>query len=173
MAGVDALLNASVNAVKKSGALEGNALMATVSVVNSNGTVDCTRAGDTFPSVRVLSGYQVPTVGDSVELLRSAGGWLCVGKLMTTHAPQIARGTVNVSISAATSGSTTVTFARPFPVIPTVVGSLATGDGTARYFTARAYGATTTGFSALVLSSDAAQAAITGSFPVAWIATTF
>jgi hypothetical protein len=58
--------------------------MATVSVVNSGGTVDVTRAGDTIPSVRILASYLIPTVGDMVEIIKTAGGWVCIGVLATT-----------------------------------------------------------------------------------------
>ncbi|MFI2187999.1 hypothetical protein [Streptomyces sioyaensis] len=89
MAGIDSLLSASVDAVKRSGAIENAALMATVSTVNSDGTVDVTRAGDSYPSVRLLTGYLIPTVGDSVEIIKTAGGWVCVGRLQTvTPTPQ-------------------------------------------------------------------------------------
>lgn len=84
MAGIDAILGASVDAVKRSGAIEGGALMATVSVVNTDGTVDVTRAGDVYPSVRVLSGYPAPLVGDAIEMLRSVGGWVCLGAFQST-----------------------------------------------------------------------------------------
>jgi hypothetical protein len=122
MSGLDKLLGASVDAVKRSGALEGNALMATVSVVNSGGTVDVTRAGDTYPNVRLLSGYLVPNVGDSVELLRSAGGWVCIGKVMTSSGPRIQTGTaVTPGIADGTWTAVTATFAKPFTSVPTVV----------------------------------------------------
>jgi hypothetical protein len=132
MSGLDKLLNASVDAVKKSGALETNALMATVSVVNTNGTVDVTRAGDTFPSVRVLSGYMVPTVGDSVELLRSAGGWVCVGKLMTSSAPRFQTGSLSLTSATADSWSSyvTVTFPTPFASTPVVMVTCQSGGPT-------------------------------------------
>jgi hypothetical protein len=173
MAGIDNLLSASVDAVKRSGALENNALMATVSVINSDGTVDCTRTGDTYPSVRLLSSYLTPTVGDSVELLRTAGGWICVGALRTHSAPRMLSGTVSVSFTAATSTSVTVTFTRPFASTPNVVASIASGSGSARWFTARAINATTTGFTLFVLTSDAAAPAVDWvSLPVAWIAAT-
>ncbi|MFF1812393.1 H-type lectin domain-containing protein [Streptomyces sp. NPDC058251] len=126
MSGLDRLLNASVDAVKKSGALENNAFMATVSVVNAGGTVDVTRAGDTFPSVRVLSGYQVPAVGDNVELLRSAGGWVCVGKLMTSSLPRIQSGSAQTPGSGGTAGTwtaVTVTFPKAFASTPNVVAT--------------------------------------------------
>ncbi|MFE1763099.1 hypothetical protein ACFW81_02585 [Streptomyces angustmyceticus] len=89
MAGLDSLLGASVDAVKRSGAIENSALMATVAMVNTDGTVDVSRAGDTYPSVRLLTGYLMPTVGDSVEIIKTAGGWVCVGRLQTvTPTPQ-------------------------------------------------------------------------------------
>ncbi|MGW2591668.1 hypothetical protein ACWCXC_15585 [Streptomyces sp. NPDC001515] len=89
MAGLDALLGASVEAVRRSGALESGAIMAVVSAVRVDGTVDCARADDLYPSVRILSGYQAPAVGDRVELLRTVGGWVCLGALQSaTPAPQ-------------------------------------------------------------------------------------
>ncbi|MFE3409445.1 hypothetical protein ACFXMT_14245 [Streptomyces mirabilis] len=81
MAGIDALLSASVKAVQASGALEGTALMATVSAVNSDGTVNATRAGDSFPKVRMLRGAGAVAVADTVEILKTAGGWICLGSL--------------------------------------------------------------------------------------------
>ena len=84
MPGLDSILGASVDAVKRSGAIENSALMATVSVVNSGGTVDVTRAGDTFPSCRRAASYTSPAVGDLVLILRAAGGWVCLCKLATS-----------------------------------------------------------------------------------------
>lgn len=126
MSGLDGLLNASVDAVKRSGVLESNAFMATVSVVNSDGTVDVTRAGDTYPSVRVLSSYQAPAVGHSVELLRSAGGWVCIGSLRTTTTPRIQTGSATTPTSGGTTGTWTavsVTFPKAFSSTPTVVAT--------------------------------------------------
>ncbi|MFJ4960983.1 hypothetical protein ACIP6P_00690 [Streptomyces sp. NPDC088729] len=172
MAGLDALLGASVEAVKRSGALENNAFMATVSAVNSDGTVDCSRAGDAFPSVRVLSGYLNPRTGDSVEILRSAGGWVCVGAVMTSSAPRYQAGTANLAVSG-TSATLAVNFPNPFASLPVVVASLATGNGTFRYWSARAISASLTGFTAMALTSDAAAPSVTGeSAPVAWHAFT-
>jgi len=174
MAAIDAVLTASVDAVKRSGALENNALMATVTVINSDGTLDCTRAGDTFPKVRILTGYLNPAVGDSVELLRSAGGWCCIGALRTNSGPRILSGTALVSFTSATSNSTAVTFSRAFSSAPNVVVTIASGAGTSRYFTARTTSISTTGFTIFVSTSDAAAAAVTWTDqPVAWIATNF
>jgi hypothetical protein len=139
-----------VDAVKRSGAIEGNAIMATVSVVNTGGTVDVTRAGDTIPSVRILSGYMVPSVGDSVELLRSAGGWVCIGKLMTSSGPRIQTGTAVTPTSGGTTGTWTavaVTFAKPFTSTPLVVAtpiSNVSSGGTELNWSTNAV--TTTGF---------------------------
>ncbi|MFF7408696.1 hypothetical protein [Streptomyces lydicus] len=89
MAAVDTLINATLDAVRKSGMLEAGALMATVSAVNSDGTATVTRGTDTYPKVRLLTGYNVPTVGDRVEILKTSGGWVCVGALVAaTPTPQ-------------------------------------------------------------------------------------
>lgn len=82
MSGLDILLGASVEAVKKSGALEDTALMAAVSAVNADGTVDVTRAGDTYPAVRLLNDY-APVAGDLVQILKGRGGWVCLGRQAT------------------------------------------------------------------------------------------
>lgn len=79
----DIVLGAAVRRVKDSGVLEGQALMATVSTVNGDGTVDVARGDSAFPRVRCLSGYPSPAVGDTVEILRTAGGWVCLGVLVT------------------------------------------------------------------------------------------
>lgn len=83
MVNVDVLLGAAVDQFRRSGALESLALMALVETVNADGTVDVLRGADTFPSVRILSGYPAPAVGDTVQMLRTAGGWVCVGRVET------------------------------------------------------------------------------------------
>ncbi|MCR8576460.1 hypothetical protein [Streptomyces sp. Isolate_219] len=85
MAAIDRVIGAAVDSVKKSGVLEAGALMATVSVVNSDGTVTVTRGDDTYPKVRLLSGYRDPAAGDTVQILKTTGGWVCVGELRTTN----------------------------------------------------------------------------------------
>lgn len=130
MAAIDVILNASVDSVKRSGLMESGAMMGTVTAVADDGTVGVERAGDTYPRVRVLSGYERPTVGDRVELLRSAGGWVAVGKVMTHSAPLIQSGTVQTP--AWPSGTlawteTQVTFPVPFASTPNVVAVLHTG----------------------------------------------
>lgn len=150
MAGIDRILTASVDAVKRSGALESGALMATVSAVNSNGTVDLTRADDEYPSVRVLSGYLRPAAGDSVEMLRSAGGWVCIGKLRTNNSPLMQRGTATTPSSGGTTGTWTavaVTFPLSFASAPTIIAtpiSSVTAGTTEINWTVT--GASTTGF---------------------------
>lgn len=100
MAAIDSILNASVASVKRSGIVEASSLMATVSAVNSNGTVDVTRAADAYPSVRLLGTYR-PAVGDTVQILKAAGGWVCLGPFQTTKltngwvAPSLASGYTN------------------------------------------------------------------------------
>lgn len=83
MAAIDRVIGAAVDSVKKSGVLEAGALMAIVSMVNSDGTVTVTRGDDTYPKVRRLSGYTGPAVGDVVEILRTSGGWVAIGRFLT------------------------------------------------------------------------------------------
>lgn len=174
MAGVDVLLGAAVDAVKKAQVVENAALMATVSVVRTDGTVDLTRAGDTYLRVRVLSGYMSPTVGDSVEMLRAAGGWVCLGALMTSNAPRIQSGTLSMSFTAQTSATQTVTFPKPFASTPVVTANINSGGGSARYWTGWPISASATGFSMFVKTTDAAQAAADWSgVGCSWIATTY
>lgn len=124
MAGVDKLLSAAVLAVKNSGLLESVARIVTVSAVNSNGTVDVERNGDTFPSVRVLSGYLKPQTGDSALMVKGMGGWFCVGSFRTNNAPVIQRGSaVTPAIADSSWTSVRVTFSTPFSSTPTVVAT--------------------------------------------------
>lgn len=80
---IDTLLDAAVERVESSGALETIARMGVVSAVAGDGTITVTVADSTLPRVRVLTHYAFPAVGDTVELLRTAGGWVCVGRLAT------------------------------------------------------------------------------------------
>lgn len=88
MAAIDTIIMASVDGVKKSGVVESGALMATVSVVGADGTVTAIRGSDSYPKVRILSGYPNPAVGDSVEILRTSGGWVCLGSLLAYNPGQ-------------------------------------------------------------------------------------
>lgn len=81
MLAIDSIIAAVLDAVQKSGILTSNTLMATVTVVNSNGTVQVERAGDTYPKVRRLASYSAPAVGDVVEIMKTNGGWICLGEL--------------------------------------------------------------------------------------------
>jgi hypothetical protein len=89
--------------------------MGSVSVVNSNGTVDVTRAGSTYPNVRLLTGY-VPFVGDVVQILKSRGGWVCLGRQETSvpdgTVVDMRAGRVLITPSAANT-PTTVTVTYP------------------------------------------------------------
>ncbi|MBA9050789.1 MULTISPECIES: hypothetical protein [Streptomyces] len=84
MAAVDRLLDAAVLAVKNSGLIESVSRMATVTAVNGDGTIDVQRNGDTFPSVRLLMSHLSPLVGDTVQILKSRGGYVCIGIIAST-----------------------------------------------------------------------------------------
>lgn len=87
MAAIDVINASAIDAVKRSGVLEAGALMATVSTRNADGTITVTRGTDTYPNVRLLAGDPAPSVGDLVEILKTSGGWVCLGSLLTTKAP--------------------------------------------------------------------------------------
>lgn len=82
---VDRLLDAVLKRVKDSGLLWSGTVMGTVSAVGTDGTVTVTRGSDTYPKVRLLSGYTSPAVSDTVEIMRTLGGWVCMGAIQTTN----------------------------------------------------------------------------------------
>ncbi|AKY02167.1 hypothetical protein PBI_NESBITT_19 [Streptomyces phage Nesbitt] len=81
---IDRLISAVIRAVRTSGVLEENTLSGTVSVVNTDGTVDVTRNGSTYPRVRRLSGYTAPAVGHTVTIHKTSAGWVCLGAYLTS-----------------------------------------------------------------------------------------
>lgn len=80
MPAIDQVVNAAVEGVKKSGLMESGALLGIVSTSPTGGTVSVTRGADSYPKVRLLSGYAA-VVGDLVLILKTNGGWVCLGKL--------------------------------------------------------------------------------------------
>lgn len=80
MAAIDFVVNAALENVKKSGLVESGALLATVASVPGGGVVSVNRGVDSYPKVRLLSGYSA-VVGDLVLILKTNGGWVCLGKL--------------------------------------------------------------------------------------------
>lgn len=162
MAGIDKILASAVDSVRKSGVIESGTLMGTVDAVGSDGTLSVSRGPDTYPRVRLLSGY-APAAGDLVEILRTAGGWVCIGKLMGSAAPQKQSGFAATSAAGATNSwsQVTVTFPVPFDSTPVVVVSpryagtttsqffvLATIDESPTGFTLKAYRTNNAGTSA-------------------------
>lgn len=75
----DSLMSATLEHVRKSGALTENCRMGEVSAVGTDGTITVSAAGETLPRVRLLSSYPEPTVGALVSILRGSGGWICLG----------------------------------------------------------------------------------------------
>ena len=81
MAAIDLIVREAIDGVKKSGALEAGALMATVAGWGPvSGTIAVTRGADTYPQVRYFTSY-TPSAGDLVLILKANGGWVCLGKL--------------------------------------------------------------------------------------------
>lgn len=113
MAGIDTIIASSVDAVKKSGALEAGALLATVTAVDSGGTLAVERGADTYPKVRLLSGYDMPSVGDLVVIFKTAGGWVSLGKLVTsTPSPQWVSASLTSGYTNAGNNNGTVQYRR-------------------------------------------------------------
>ncbi|MFI2213028.1 hypothetical protein [Streptomyces sp. NPDC020141] len=78
----DAVQRAAERAVEQLSTTWG---LATVTVVQTDGTVDVTTATGPVARVRRLRSYGNPLVGDVVQVLRSpAGNWLIVGALTTS-----------------------------------------------------------------------------------------
>ncbi|MFJ9961083.1 gp53-like domain-containing protein [Streptomyces avermitilis] len=128
----DRLVTAILAKVRQSGLLESGLLRATVSAVNSGGTLTATRGSDTYPKVRLVGVLNRPAVGDTVQIMRTLGGWVCVGRVETSSAPRIQRGQTSVPTTTANAWATAaVTFPVPFANTPTVVATASSGIATA------------------------------------------
>ncbi|MCT2594231.1 hypothetical protein LHJ74_30725 [Streptomyces sp. N2-109] len=85
---VDSLNESAVDAVMKSGLAKRLSRSAVVIAVRSDFTVDVHTGNDEILTERVrVLGYGVE-VGDSVTILRTAGGWVCLGVQMGTYSTQ-------------------------------------------------------------------------------------
>ena len=107
-------------------------------------------------------------VGDTVALIREKGTWLLLGKISDSAAaqsPLMAAGQVLFTFVAQTSASIVVSFATPFSSTPSVVATIASGNGSANLWFVRAINASANGFTLLV---SAAAAASWTDFPVNW-----
>lgn len=80
----DRFMSAILAAVRASGLVESMTRQGVVTAVGSDGTVTVTRNDSTYPKVRRLSGYTSPAVNDRVMIQKTASGWICLGKLMTS-----------------------------------------------------------------------------------------
>ena len=123
---VDVLVDSTISAVANSGLVEEVARMGTVTAVNAGGTVDVSVGNGQIPTVRLLSGYNAPAAGDLVEIMRTSGGWVCLGRLVTeTQGPQLQAGT-GATPSASGWSSVVVSFPVPFSSVPIVTVTPAT-----------------------------------------------
>ncbi len=80
---VDVLVDSAVGAVASSGLIDEVARMGTVAVVNPGGTIEVDVEDGEIPSVRMLSTHYSPAAGDLVEIMRTSGGWVCLGRIST------------------------------------------------------------------------------------------
>jgi hypothetical protein len=104
-----------------------------------------------------------------VELLRAAGGWVCIGKLMTSNAPRIQSGQTLVAIGASGSWYTApVVFPKAFASTPIITATAASGIATAgAYLSVTIFGESATGFTVNVIRGTKADTYVN------WIATTY
>lgn len=118
---IDVLNDSAVEAVKKSGLAVETARMATVTALGTAGTINVQAGADTFERVRILSGYLSPTVGDVVEIMNTAGGWVCIGKIMGSSAPRIQSGVAIIPSGTVGWRGVRVNFDKAFATTPRVV----------------------------------------------------
>ena len=174
MSAIDTIISAVTAQIRASGLLESGTIMATVSAVGADGTITATHGTNTYPRVRVLTALGV-AVGDRVEIMRTLGGWVCLGRLMSASGGAILDmrgGMVTITHTANDEpASATVTY-------PTLSGTTFHGIATAR--TSGAYTVvrevTTATFTATSMVVAATRADLTGTPPtpkttnVDWIA---
>lgn len=167
---VDALVDAAVRAVRDAQVAESAARMGTVSAVQAGGTVTVSVADGTIPGVRLLGRLYAPTVGDVVEILRTQGGWVCLGALRTSSAPLIQRGNVTVGTGTDNTWLTAnVTFPQAFDTVPTVV-AVNTSAFTGPSATTISYSVSNITASGFVMRSRRSNSSGQPA-PYAWIAT--
>lgn len=171
---LDKLITAVIRAIRSSGVLEENSRSATVASVNADGTLQVTRGDSTYPRVRRMSGHLAPSVGDQVTIHKTAGGWVCLGKLESSGAPMIQSGTFTQA-AAATAGqwtdNVTVTFPQAFGSAPRVVVTPSgggPGSGTTNDLQWQTTTVTSTSFQFRHLRGNTGQTAT-----FSWIATTY
>ena len=127
---IDTVVSTVLGSVRKSGLLESFLVSGQVSTIGTDGTVTVTRGSDTYPKVRVLSGYLSPSVGDTVSILRGVSGWICPGRWRTNSAPRIQSAKVpGGSVTSNAWVDTAITFPIPFANVPRVVASASSGIG--------------------------------------------
>ena len=128
--------------------------------------------GVPFEEVGFIDGY-VPVVGDTVALLGQSSeagsdpaSWLVLGKVVAPADVETdinQAGTINMTVTAATSATQGITFARPYATAPSVSGNINSGAGSTSGWNARAINVTTTGFTLFIFGASS-----TFTVPVQW-----
>jgi hypothetical protein len=119
---------------------------ATVSAVNSNGTVDLTMNGVSVPGVPRLNGA-LASVGAVVQVLSYRGSLLVIGTTSSGPGGAVVKtGSTTAGPTAQTSFTVAVNYGVTFPGLPNVHINLNNGAGATANWHARAISITTTGF---------------------------
>ncbi len=106
------------------------------------------------------------TVGDVVALLRQDQTWLVFGRIWGTTFPQYQSGWVPVTVTANTSATGPLVFARPFANPPAVTVNLNSAPGATAGWGIRAINITTTGFTWFIFGTSS-----TFTIDASWTAT--
>lgn len=128
--------------------------------------------GVPFEDVGVLDGY-APQAGDSVALLGQSSevgsdpaSWLLLGRVVpggTVLGDAIQAGTSNITVTAATSGTLAIVFARPYSTAPSVSANINSGAGATASWQSRAINVSNVGFTLFIFGPSSTFTA-----PVQW-----
>lgn len=135
-----------------------------------------------FARAGALRGPEISGTSESAagakddELVMGASRVALVGAVTANGVPVVGAQSDTTPVSfgtAATSNTSTVTFATPFPVgtVPTVVTNISSGAGNVAHWDSRAINVTSTGFQLFVYAETGGTAQTWSNIPVSWIAT--
>jgi len=143
-----------------------------IGMVDSIAPLVVSAQGVPFENVGVIDGY-APLVGDPVALLgqcSEAGSdpasWLLLGKVVPSEGvlqDALQAGTSNIAVTAATSGTLAIAFARPYSTAPSVSANINSGAGATASWQSRAINVSTTGFTLFIFGPSS-----TFTVPVQW-----
>lgn len=149
-------------AISQANAPDNRMRIGTVSTVNP---LEVNVQGEVVRSPGVVDRSTGFTIGDVVALLRQDQTWLVLGRVSGSTFPQYQAGYVPVTVTAATSATGPLVFARPFAAPPAVTIGLSSAPGSTSGWGIRAINITTTGFTWFIFGTSS-----TFTIDASWIA---